>query len=123
MNSGMGILTSGGALSENAGPAFGRTIGTGSEAERAMPNMPLGTPPPTLVQPPRGAPNGDLFPGFPQDMFMVMDEAVAKPETYGLRPSWTGGMMGMMTLVRVLTPALFDKIAELKAEQARKAAR
>ena len=32
-------------------------------------------------------------------------------------------MMGMMTLVRVLTPALFDKIAELKAEQARKAAR
>ena len=81
MNSGMGILTSGGALSENAGPAFGRTIGTGSEAERAMPNMPLGTPPPTLVQPPRGAPNGDLFPGYPQDMFMVMDEAVAKPET------------------------------------------
>ena len=29
--------------------------------------------------------------------------------------------MGMMTIVRVLTPELFDKIQELKAEQARKA--
>jgi len=31
--------------------------------------------------------------------------------------------MGMMTIVRVLQPELFDKIAELKAEQERKAAR
>lgn len=56
---------------------------------------------------------------------MVMDEAVAKPETYGLKPGWTGGTMGMMTIVRVLQPELFDKIQELKAaqaEQARKAA-
>ena len=62
-----------------------------------------------------------LFPGYPQDMFMTLDEAVAKPETYGLRPGWTGGTMGMMTLVRVLKPELFDQIAELKAEQLRKA--
>ena len=123
MNSGMGILTSGGALSENAGPAFGRTIGTGAEAERPVANMPLGGRQSTLMQPQRGAPNDDMFPGYPQDMFMVMDEAVAKPETYGLRAGWSGATMGMMTIVRVLQPELFDKIAELKAEQERKAAR
>jgi hypothetical protein len=50
-------------------------------------------------------------------MFMVMDDAVAKPETYGLRPTWSAGTMGMMTIVRVLTPEMFDKIQQLKAEQ------
>jgi hypothetical protein len=51
-------------------------------------------------------------------MFMPMDDAVAKPETYGMRRGWSGGTMGMMTVVRVLKPELFDKIQELKAEQA-----
>jgi hypothetical protein len=41
---------------------------------------------------------------------------VKKPETHGLAPGWTGGMMGMMTLVRVLEPAMFDRIAALQAE-------
>jgi hypothetical protein len=54
-------------------------------------------------------------------MFVVMDDMVAKPETYGLRPGWSGGTMGMMTIVRVLKPDLFDKIQALKAEQASKA--
>jgi hypothetical protein len=63
-----------------------------------------------------------MFPGHPQDMFMVMDDAVAKPETYGLRPGWTGGTMGMMTIIRVLKPGLFDKIQQLKAEQTAKGA-
>ena len=49
-------------------------------------------------------------PGFPQDMFMAMDSMVEKPETRGLRPTWTGGMMGMMTLVRVLEDDLYDAI-------------
>ena len=120
MTSGMGIVT-GRALSDAAGPAFGRTIGTGAEAERPAANMPHGEQQPAFMQPQRGAPNDGMFPGYPQDMFMVMDDAVAKPETYGLRPGWTGGTMGMMTIVRVLKPELFDKIAELKAEQARKA--
>ncbi len=120
MTSGMGIVT-GGALGENAGPAFGRTLGNGADAERPAPNMPLGVQPPTNAQPQYEAPNKDMFPGYPQDMFMVMDDAVAKPETYGLRAGWTGSTMGMMTIVRVLTPELFDKIAELKAEQLRKA--
>lgn len=62
-----------------------------------------------------------MFPGYPQDMVMVMDDMVVKPETYGLRPGWSAGTMGMMTIVRVVTPELFEKIQELKAEQARKA--
>jgi manganese oxidase len=72
--------------------------------------------------PPTPAPNAGMFPGYPQDMVMVMDEMVAKPETYGLRPGWSGGTMGMMTIIRVLKPELFERIQELKAEQASKAA-
>jgi FtsP/CotA-like multicopper oxidase with cupredoxin domain len=55
-----------------------------------------------------------MVPGYPQDMAMVMDEIVAKPETHGLRPTWTIGMMGMMTMVRVLPPAQFDEIQALR---------
>ncbi|HLG16168.1 MAG TPA: multicopper oxidase domain-containing protein [Blastocatellia bacterium] len=49
-------------------------------------------------------------PGYPQDMWMPMDEAVVKPETYGLPPGWTGAMMGMMTLVRVLPPDKYEEV-------------
>ena len=66
-------------------------------------------------------PNAGMYPGFPQDMPMLMDERVAKPETSGLRKGWTAGTMGMMTIVRVVTPELFDRIQALKAEQAAKA--
>ena len=122
MEPGMGIIE-GRALGEAASPAFGRTISVGAEAERPVANMALpARPQPTFMQPGRTTPpNEGMYPGYPQDMFMVMDEAVAKPETYGLRPTWSGGTMGMMTIVRVLEPALFDKIQQLKAEQARKA--
>ena len=121
MEAGMGIV-GGGALGGDAGPAFGRTLGVGSEAERAAPNMPLGGQPPTFMQAGRSEPNAGMYPGYPQDMFMVMDKAVEKPETYGLRPGWSGGTMGMMTIVRVLEPELFDTIQQLKAEQTRRAA-
>lgn len=51
-------------------------------------------------------------PGFPQDAFMEMgmDDAVAKPETYGLPPNWSADMMGMMTLIRVLPDKDYDEI-------------
>ena len=122
MVAGMGII-GGSALGDTAGPAFGRTVGLGAEAERAVPNMPLGgAQMPSLLQPGQAAlPNAGMFPGYPQDMFMVMDQAVAKPETYGMRPTWSGGTQGMMTVVRVLEPALFDKIQELKAQAAEEA--
>ena len=85
---GMGIVE-GGALGEGAGAAFGRTIGVGADAERAVPNLPLGSPSghqPSFVAPSRAEPDVGMFPGYPQDMFMVMDDVVAKPETHGLRP-------------------------------------
>ena len=58
-----------------------------------------------------------MTPGYPQDMFMPMDEAVAKPETYGLRPTWSASVQGMMTLVRVLPPDLYEKVRELQAQE------
>jgi hypothetical protein len=55
-------------------------------------------------------------PGYPQDMMMIVDDDVAKPETYGLAPGWTASMMGMMTLVRVLPEDKYDEImARVKA--------
>lgn len=121
MEAGMGIHE-GHALSDAGKPAFGRTVNVGAEAERAVTNMPLAPQTQTsLAQSPGAAPNAGMFPGYPQDMFMVMDDVVAKPETYGLRAGWSAGTMGMMTIVRVLTPELFDKIQELKTGQTRKA--
>ena len=62
------------------------------------------------------APNAGEVKGFPQDAFMEMgmDAAVAKPETYGLPANWSAGMMGMMTLVRVLPGKEYDEIMDRK---------
>jgi hypothetical protein len=59
--------------------------------------------------------NASAVPGFPQDAFMEMsmDAAVGKPETHGLPPNWSAGMMGMMTMVRVLPDAEYDQIQSL----------
>lgn len=64
------------------------------------------------------AENANKVPGFPQDAFMEMgmDDAVAKPETYGLPPNWSAQMMGMMTLVRVLPDKDYEEVmARIKA--------
>ena len=124
MTSGLGIIE-GRATGEGAGAAFGRDINIGAGGDQAAPNMPLArNPQATFMQPGRAdAPNQGMFPGYPQDMFMVMDDLVAKPETYGMRRGWSGGTMGMMTVVRVLEPEMFDTIQALKAEQARQAPR
>jgi hypothetical protein len=54
--------------------------------------------------------------GYPQDMWMSMDFEFDKPETLGLRKGWSGAMMGMMTLVRVLPPDLYARIqAQIRA--------
>jgi hypothetical protein len=52
-------------------------------------------------------------PGYPQDMMMIMDDDVAKPETFGLAAGWTASMMGMMTLVRVLPTDKYNQIMEM----------
>jgi FtsP/CotA-like multicopper oxidase with cupredoxin domain len=60
-------------------------------------------------------------PGYPQDMMMIMDDEVAKPETYGLAAGWTASMMGMMTLVRVLPEDKYNDImARIKAGKTEK---
>jgi manganese oxidase len=61
------------------------------------------------------AENANSVPGFPQDAFMEMsmDAAVAKPETHGLPPNWSAGMMGMMTMVRVLPDGQYNEIQSL----------
>jgi FtsP/CotA-like multicopper oxidase with cupredoxin domain len=61
-------------------------------------------------------------PGFPQDMWMTMDDAVASPETHAMAPGWTGAMMGMMTVVRVLKPDLYAQVTSLAREARSKAA-
>lgn len=125
MEAGMGMLE-GGALGHGARPAFGRTLGVGAEAERPAPNMAMGSTQaaglPSFLQQGR-ADEPPMFPGFPQDMFMPNDSLYEKPETYGLRPGWSGGSMGMMTIIRVLRPELFDRIQQMKAEQASREAR
>jgi manganese oxidase len=62
------------------------------------------------------APNANEVPGFPQDAFMEMgmDEVVEKPETYALPRNWSAGMMGMMTMLRVLPPGQYDEIMSKK---------
>jgi len=63
------------------------------------------------------AANANSVPGFPQDAFMEMAmdnaEGVAKPETQGLPANWSAGMMGMMTMVRVLPDQKFEEIQSL----------
>jgi manganese oxidase len=58
------------------------------------------------------AANANSVPGFPQDAFMEMgmDDAVARPETHGLPANWSAGMMGMMTLVRVLPDKEYEEL-------------
>lgn len=67
---------------------------------------------------PRIADNASSVPGFPQDAFMEMpmDEIVARPETHGLPPNWSAGMMGMMTMVRVLPDDQYNEIQRLIRE-------
>lgn len=66
------------------------------------------------------AENASAVPGFPQDAFMDMgmDQApgVEKVENVGLPTNWSAMMMGMMTLIRVLPPAEYDKIMAMKGK-------
>jgi FtsP/CotA-like multicopper oxidase with cupredoxin domain len=67
------------------------------------------------------AENADKVPGFPQDAFMEMgmDELVRKSETHGLPDNWSAGMMGMMTMVRVLPDKKFEEIMAIKKRPAK----
>lgn len=119
MEEGMGMIRQGHALSEELGPALGRGLGEAATRERNVTHM-VGQAANQQSGHQHHAQSDDSakqVPGFPQDMWMVMDEMFVKPETYGLRKDWTAAMMGMMTLVRVVAPELYDEIAELKKQQ------
>jgi manganese oxidase len=125
MEEGMGIVEGGHALSEEHGPSLGRGMGMETR-EKQTSN--LGGPREAM---PRHRHPHDMsgmggmgateegaktVPGFPQDMWMTMDEEVARPETYGLPSGWSGAVTGMMTLVRVLPPEDYEKIMALIEE-------
>lgn len=112
MTEGMGMPRQGHALSEEQGPSLGRTMGGGSDLEKRTTHLPPHAGHGAGAKPSR-------VPGYPQDMFMAEDAAVTKPETQGLRPGWSGGIQGMMTLVRVLEPERYDRIKALQAGAAK----
>ena len=108
MERGMGMLRQGSATSEENGSSLGRGLGVGSTLEQPLSNSPLKTESPMrnqgmqMGQAHRVSKEASSVPGFPQDAFMespmmAMDEMVEKPETFGLRPGWSGFMAGMMT--------------------------
>jgi hypothetical protein len=130
MEEGMGIMK-GHALSEENAPGFGRGMGMAASERPVTPLV--GRSPHAVPQAQDGghaghgaapAPGGyggardgkPRVPGFPQDMWMPMDEEVAKPETFGLPKDWSAAMGGMMTLVRVLPPDKYEEIVTLVKE-------
>ncbi|HEX4004395.1 MAG TPA: copper oxidase [Candidatus Acidoferrales bacterium] len=140
MEEGMGIPRAGSATSEENGPSLGRGMGVGSTLESATSNGPLSSsqnaPEADIGQDAGGmgmemepekadvAKNANSVPGFPQDAFMegppmAMDSMYDKPETFGLRPGWSGFVQGMMTLVRVMPPDKYDQIMDLRKKQAK----
>lgn len=147
MPEGMGMLRKGDALAEENGPMFGRGIGLSGDRERATSNLvgvaalqaasaqtapaspaqQTGHEGHTMPKPgdpmemyPKDDPEKKKVPGYPQDMWMPMDEMFAdKPENFGLRKGWSGAMMGMMTLVRVVPEEVYDKIMDLKEAQSK----
>ena len=134
MNTGMGMLqgTPGVPSGDDYGTSLGRGMGFGSTADMETTNAPLSgkkatmpgmTMPGMTMSPGDIAENANAVPGFPQDAYMegpamAMDQMVDKPENYGLRPGWSGFMMGMMTFVRVLPPEKYDEVmARMKQAQ------
>lgn len=135
MQPSLGMPTRGPALSEAFGAALGRGLGEQTSPERAVRNGPtvmptqgghaghdMGDRKPTPVQ--GGHAGHDMgdgkpkksVPGYPQDMMgmQMMDASqlrkLKRPETAGMRSNWFEGVEGLMTVIRVLPPDLYDKV-------------
>ena len=138
MEQGMGMPRGGNAMSEENGPSVGRGMGVGSTLEQATSNGPLsqqkarqqtgmsqhisGMQMQMQMDKADVSQDANSVPGFPQDAFMegpvmTMDEMFDKPETFGLKPGWSGFMQGMMTLLRVLPADQYDHILELRGQR------
>jgi hypothetical protein len=130
MEEAMGMLRDGHATADNKAPSLGRGMGIGATAETPVTNGPMdhssmmhgmdhgGMQGMSMPEVPK---NANQVPLFPQDAFMesqmmAMDKEVDKPEAYGLPAGWSGFVGGMMTLVRVLPTAQYEKIMDLKRE-------
>ncbi len=121
---GMGVATGGPALSSEAfGPSLGRSMGEQTGSERAVGTM-------TVMPRQAGAAGGHgghaamgrdasgrRVPGFPAGMMDMPAEwtpeqlwKLNKPETRGMRRDWYAGVEGLMTVVRILPPDLFDQV-------------
>ena len=136
MEEGMGMLRGapGTPAGEDYGPSLGRGLGVGSTNDRPVSNSPFfqqnataaiadqRRTPEGMQGMPHGmhmeagvSPDANSVPGFPQDAYMegpmmAMDQLVEKPQNYGLSAGWSGFMQGMMTFVRVLSPARYEEV-------------
>jgi hypothetical protein len=142
MNNGMGMLqgTPGAPLGDDYGPSVGRGLGgVGNASDMATTNGPLSQEKAMAAMPGMQhdmgnmqmdgmqadvSPNANDVPNFPQDAYMegsmmTMDQAVERPENFGLKPGWSGFMQGMMTFVRVLEPDKYDAVIGRMKQAAR----
>lgn len=133
MTTGMGMLQgiAGAPLSDDYGPTLGRGLGgVGNGSDMQSTNGPLSQEKAMAAMPGMQhemanmqmegmqmdvSSNANDVPNFPQDAYMegpmmVMDQAVERPENYGLNAGWSGFMQGMMTFVRVLEPDKYDEV-------------
>jgi hypothetical protein len=130
MRAGQGMATGGTALSDAYGPSLGRGMGEQTGLDRAVGNM-------TIMPGIRSSDGGSghaghggmsmeaarRVPGYPQgmmDMPVHMTEAqlrkLNKGETRGMRRDWYAGVEGLMTVVRVLPPDLYERVMSGEGE-------
>jgi len=111
----MGIVRQGHALSEELGPGLGRGMGLAAQEQQVSNLVGQSESPRPQHHEAKSEATQKRVPGFPQDMWMPMDDAVAKPETYGMAEGWSGAIQGMSTVVRVLRPEMYKKVRSLMA--------
>jgi manganese oxidase len=136
---GMGIATGGSALSDAFGPSLGRSMGEQIGIERAVGNMTVMPSTfdmpamPGMYMSPESPAHGMMHgghgsmgrtaagrtvPGYPQAMMDMpvemsgetLRKLTGKRETRGMRRDWYTGVAGLMTVVRVLPPELYDRV-------------
>jgi FtsP/CotA-like multicopper oxidase with cupredoxin domain len=123
MATSMGMIQKGPALSEDFGPALGRGTGEQTLIDRAVGNgMKMDSGKGKEGEHAGHGNMGKKVPGFPQDMFGMIEYSEAtlkklnKPETRGMRKDWYKGVEGLMTVIRVLPPDLYEKVVSGKGD-------
>lgn len=114
---GMGMIALGRGDSPlgELGPALGRGTGEQTTTDRAVRN---GSGVGGREKDPRYR-----VPGYPQDMMDMMGmhppehvKKFNKPQTRGMRRNWFDGVEGLMTVIRVLPPDLYDQVMSGKGD-------